>query len=75
MSQVSSQARTTTRPRPAGRPPGATGDSTRAEILDAALKALNRELGATAQPPRAAVSHPPAGSSTNGPVRQSEEIG
>lgn len=51
------------------------GESYPGAALDAALKALNRELGATAQPPRAAVSHPPAGSSTNAPVPQSEEFG
>ena len=51
------------------------GESYPGAALDAALKALNRELGATAQPPRAAVSHPLASSSTKRPVRQRGEIG
>jgi hypothetical protein len=51
------------------------GESNPGAVLDAALKALNRELGATAQPPRAALTHPPAGSSTNRAVRQHEGAG
>lgn len=35
-----SSVKTDTRSRPVGRPPGATGDSTRGEILDAALEAF-----------------------------------
>ncbi len=45
------------------------GESNPGAVLEAALKALNRELGTPAQPPRAAVSHPPAGSSTTGPTQ------
>ena len=37
---MSSQARSRTISRPTGRPPGATGEATRSEILDAALKAF-----------------------------------
>jgi len=37
---MSSHVATTNRARPAGRPPGATGDDTRGEILDAALEAF-----------------------------------
>lgn len=47
------------------------GASNPGAALDAALNALNRELGASAQPPLAAVSHPPA----SGSVSEKERFG
>ena len=42
------------------------GEANPGAVLDAALDALNRELGAAAQPPRAAEPHPPVSGTVSG---------